>query len=450
MPTAPLEAIIPWSRLLRDIHNHQVLPIIGPGLVTHPDARGEETPYVTSLSLRLARKLGVDSSDATDLNRVACAHLMAKGKRNDIYEELREMVEADASLPIPRGIADLAAIRDFDLFVTSTFDPFLARSLRQTRPGYRPEAGGLSAFHPNNPIDLPVTPPPAFVYHVLGAWDTYPDFAVWEEDFLEFLCGLLEQKDSLKNLFDQLGHRSLLLIGSPFDDWIVRFFLRVAKRKRLSTTECNDYLAENPCLLGEPMVFYFDKITGSPRILPLAPAEFVAELRKRWEEKYATLTTQELLDSIPDDMERSSVFISYSRDDLETALTLAGGLRAAGIPVWLDKKRLNPGGDWETALMRAVKSRSSLFISLISCATEADGRRYVHTERKWAAEMHVPGEVFYIPVIIDNTRTPSMEPEVFSRIHRHHLPDGEVDEKFALLISRYLKQYREHGEVRDV
>lgn len=25
---------IPWSRLLRDIHNRQVLPIIGPGLVT--------------------------------------------------------------------------------------------------------------------------------------------------------------------------------------------------------------------------------------------------------------------------------------------------------------------------------------------------------------------------------------------------------------------------------
>lgn len=450
MLDAPLTDTIPWSRLLRDIHKRQVLPVIGPGLITQPDAKGNETPYVASLAPKLARALGVDSSDATDLNRVACSHLMAKGKRAEIYEELREFVEADASLPIPRGITDLAAIRDFDLFITSTFDPFLARALRQMRPGYRPEAGGLAAFHPNNPIDLPVTLPPAFVYHVLGAWDTYPDFAVWEEDFLEFLCGLLEQKDNLKNLFAQLGNRSLLLIGSPFDDWIVRFFLRVAKRKRLSTTECNDYLAENPGLLGEPMVFYFDKITGSPRILPLAPADFVAELRKRWEEKYATLTTQELLDSIPEDMERGSVFISYSRDDLPKALTLAGGLRAAGIPVWLDKQRLNPGGDWEIALMRAVKSRSSLFISLISKATEGDGSRYVHTERKWAAEMHVPGEVFYIPVIIDETSQPAMEPEIFSRIHRHELPNGEVDESFVLLISRYLEQYREHGEVSDV
>lgn len=269
---------------------------------------------------------------------------------------------------------------------------------------------------------------------------------------MEFLCGLLEApKDTRKNLFCQLRNRSLLLIGSPFDDWIVRFFLRVAKQERLSDLEGSDYLAETPGELGEPLVFYFDQVLGgTPTIVPMSPVAFVAELRRRWEEKYAVATTEDLLASISDDMERGAVFVSYSTDDLPVALKLAAGLRAAGIPVWLDKKRLNPGGNWEVALKRAVKSRSSLFLSLISEATERDPGRFVHEERKWAAEVHVPGEIFYIPVIVDGTPFGEKEPEGFRSLQRHRLPGGEVTAEFAGLLKKYLAQYHAEGEVRDV
>ncbi len=104
-------------------------------------------------------------------------------------------------------------------------------------------------------------------------------------------------------------------------------------------------------------------------------------------------------------MPRGYVFISYASEDREAAFQLALGLHNAGIPVWLDKRCLETGTDWETALRRAIKQRAALFLSLISSTTEnfSEGegsQRFVMKERQWAAERHEPGLVFYVPVLI--------------------------------------------------
>jgi len=151
---------IPWNRLLRDIHNKQVIPIIGPGLVT-VEENGRHVPFTDWLAPEFAQRLGLTPEDGMTLNRAACAHLVQKGRRKDIYEELRELIEKHADLPLPPGLADLAAIRDFDLFITSTFDGFLAKALAQARPGWHPDARGRAAFHPSRPVDVPAPLPGA-------------------------------------------------------------------------------------------------------------------------------------------------------------------------------------------------------------------------------------------------------------------------------------------------
>lgn len=448
----PLDTL-PWGKLLRDIHNGQIIPVIGPGLVTVRSG-DEEIPYYEWLVPKLAERLGIEGS-WTSLNQVACAHLARRGKRSLIYDELRELVEEHENLPLPPGLADLAAIRDFDVFITSTFDGFLSRALRQARPGFKPDTRSQVAFHPSRPVDLPDTLPDTFVYHALGNYDTYPDFAVWEEDYMEFLCGMLEApKDTCRNLFRELRNRSLLLIGAPFDDWIVRFFLRVAKQERLSDRRLatEDYIADTPHMLGEPLIFYFDQVIGSPQIVSASPVEFVAELRRRWAERYEVASSAEFLETMPESMARGSVFISYSHDDIDAATSLGLALQGSGIPIWLDRRNLNAGGDWEQALKRAVKSRAALFLSLISASTEKSADRFVHEERRWAAEVHVPGEIFYIPVVIDDTDplSVSKEPEIFRPLHMHRIPGGKVSSDFVGLLRRYLEQYRNEGEVRDV
>lgn len=441
-----------WDNLLLALRDRQIIPVIGPNIVTVPDEGGVAVPFVNHLAPRLAKCLGLPHEEGNTLSNVASEHLVRNGNRMQLYQELRRLVADHEHLPVPPGLADLAAIEDFDLFLVSTFDTFLLRALREARPGYTEGNGGAAAFHPNRHADLPSTLPGTFVFHVLGSHRTYPDFAVWEEDYMEFLCGMLEAPlDNRRNLFRELKDRSLLLIGAPFDDWTVRFFLRVAKQERLSGLrgKSSDYIADLPASLGEPLIFYFDKVVQSLQILPLAPVEFAAELRRRWELKYRAKSLDELLASIPDDIDHGSVFVSYSRDNKESAMLLAAGLKQAKISVWLDKSRLKAGGDWNKSLHIAVKMKSSLFLSLISEATEADTSRFVHQERSWAAERHVKGYVHYIPVLIDDVKTVAAEPEIFRHLHRHHLPGGKVTLEFAKLIKGYLVQYAKGEGIKD-
>ncbi len=446
---------IPWDQLLTDIHKRQVLPIIGPALVTVEEG-GKRVPLVDAIVSDFACEHRIEPKHGMTLNEAACKFRESErdeAKRRTIYNTVTRLVADRAYAPMPQALLDLAAITDFDAFITTTFDGLLTRALTQSRPGWSPSKG-RAVLHPTSIVDVPQPLPGTFLYHILGATDQHASFAIWEEDYMEYLAALLMgPQDNLKNLIGLLRNRSLLLIGSPFHDWFVRFFLYIAKRSGIAVR--NDttgaYFADN-LHADDPLVFYFDKVIGSPRVLSIDPCAFVSELRQRWQAKY-TLSSQDLIESLPTDMQRGYVFISYASEDKEAAFTLALGLHNAGIPVWLDKRRLETGTDWESALRRAIKQRSALFLSLISSTTESftddqGSARFVMKERQWAAERHDPSLVFYIPVFISfGTNTLAREPEVFRRLHCAKLPGGTVTSDFIARIAAYMDEYREKGEI---
>jgi hypothetical protein len=440
-----------WRNLLRDIHAGQVLPVIGPELVTIPGANGEQIPLYRHLAIELAQNLGVDlpPDQPPTLNAVACAWLLSGKSSRDMYDELRDLVDR-LETPPPQALLDLASITDFGLFISSTFDPLLSKALSQTSPGFLPERN-CSNFHPNNPQDLPQPLPSPFLYHILGTHNTYPDFVVWEEDYIEYVCGLLQRQDNLRILFDHLRNKDLLLIGSPFHDWIVRFFLRVAKGKRFSEARDQgrlDYVADEPAGIAPPTIFFYQQQVGSTRIIPGDPRAFAGELARQWRERYSQSVQGDIIQRMSDDLPRGAVFISYSRDDQAAAVELARGLMAASVPVWLDKGRLATGENYVRSLEHAVKNDASFFISLISTATEGDGGRFVHTEREWAAQRHVDGFVYYMPVLIEELATVTHEPPQFSAIHREALPGGKVTPAFAQRMQRLVAEYRVSGQPR--
>lgn len=451
---------IPWEKILRAVSDRQVLPILGPSVTTIA-VDGRSLTIREWLAPLLAEKLGVakPGDHGIGLNEVAVRHLMNKGDRIRIYEETREIIHnviKGGDFSIPQPLRDLAAITDFDLFITSSFDPFLGMAMEEARPGFQVNSKSVGKFYPGHDnIDLPDDVSNGYIYHILGDFKTYPDFGVWEEDYMEFICGLIEApKDTRRNLFRNLRNRSLLLIGSPFDDWMVRFFLRVAKGQRLSDRSGPfDYLAENPDEVNSPLVFFFDHVVKSGEVLGSKPEDFVAELSRRWKEENLGGSVAEFLESLGDDPEKGCIFISYSHDDMEVAANLAIALRTAGLPVWMDKNRLKAGGDWENHLKRAVKKRASLFISLISEATESDEerQRFVHREREWAADEQMQGYIFYIPVIIDGSPAPPRnEPEALGmKFQSYEMRDGVITGELARLLMKYQQEWLEEGEVID-
>jgi hypothetical protein len=450
-----------WDELLLDIQNRQVIPIVGPELVTieHDGAR---VPLTRWLAPRLAENLKLpNAAKFTGLNKVACAYLLTeKSDRLNIYKGVRRLLH-DLRFEPPPALLQLAQITDFDLFISSTFDPLLALALEDTRPAFdRTRCVLAYDTKPGAPFPDPL--PPSLVYHILGNLDTHPDFAVWEEDYMEHLCALIGQSgdESLEGLFRQLKRRHLLLLGAPFEDWIVRFFIRTARGSRLSEKRVHgsgEYLADKRRNVGRRSVFFFNNFAKATRVVEGDPGAFVAELFTRWQRsRNVSGSAREFVDRLPAEMPRNAVFISYASEDREGAFRIAVRLAGAGVPVWLDKQRLQAGGNYERNLEHAVREECSFFVSVISAHTEAAPRdaaagRYFHKERGWAASRYHDGFAFYIPVIVDDTASSAVrqEPPCFEKIQRVALPDGEPTVEFCRRVRQLVESWRTSGRPRD-
>jgi hypothetical protein len=454
-----------WRDLVHEIHNRRVIPIVGPELVTVSDpATGARLTveqflaplFAQALGTETRRSTGASQPEATQgpvtLNGIASAYLLSGGKPKRIYSELSGLLD-QITAPPPPALLDLASITDFDLFIAGTIDPLLALALAQTRPAFRP-AEHVRAYDHKRPVDIPEHLGPGFVYHLLGSRQTYPNFAVWEEDFLEFICGLVRHHAQLERLFLLLKTRYLLILGAPFSDWVMRFFLFVAKGGRFTERRRDDvttFLADQERNLGEPLMFFFDQVVGTMRIIRGDPAAFVAELASRWRAQHAAVAAPEgdPLAQMAEEMPRGAVFISYSHDDIEATRVLVRQLLAAQIPVWVDKQRLHGGQNYERSLEHAVKNGCSFFLSLISRATEGDPTRYVHKERRWAAQRHVDGFGFYLPAIIDDTPIAKQEPPEFAKIHHERMPGGQASPEFVRHLLRWVEEWRLSGQPRS-
>ena len=226
-----------WDDLLNYIEEHRVVPIIGPDLLRVQTDAGLRPLYVW-LAEKLAARLSVDPvglPQPLTLNDVMCSYLGQHGRREEAYTRLRSIMR-EVHFEPPQALRQLARITDFELFVTTTFDPLLGEAVNAERYGGQPGAEVI-AYTPNRVADLPselADLKRTVVYHLLGRLSASPTYVLSDEDMLEFICALQSEHLAPEKLFHELEHNHLLLIGSDFSNWLARLFLRMAKRKRLS------------------------------------------------------------------------------------------------------------------------------------------------------------------------------------------------------------------------
>jgi hypothetical protein len=121
-----------WRNLIRDIHNGQVLPVVGPELITVQDTKtGALVPLHRHLAPLLSAKLSlVCGTPCETINAVASSYLLSGGARKDIYDELRELL--DATKPVPNeallALAGAGSINQIlcDTILTTGFPCFLS------------------------------------------------------------------------------------------------------------------------------------------------------------------------------------------------------------------------------------------------------------------------------------------------------------------------------------
>jgi hypothetical protein len=431
-----------WDDLLSFIEEKRVIPIVGPELLRVETESGPRLLY-DWLATKLAAKLSVDVSllpQPYTLNDVVCWFLAARGRREEAYVRLRGILK-DVPFEAPTALRRLAAIEDFDLFVTTTFDPLLETALNLERFAGAPSTDVL-AYAPNRVTDLPTERDRLqrpVVYHLFGKLSASPTYVISDEDLLEFICALQSEHLSPEKLFHELEHSHLLFIGSNFSNWLARLFLRMAKRQRLSDPrDVGEVLADNHSSQDERLVSFLQQVSVRTRMY-VGAEKFVEELHSRWMARRkppVAAPTASAVRFIPParDMPDNAVFISYAREDLTAVQQIKADLEAAGVTTWFDLDRLEAGDDYDRKIQRNI-SRCSYFIPVISATTERRLEAYFRREWSYAIDRSrnmADGAVFVLPVTIDGTGAADAHvPDKFKALHFTSLPQGAVSAEFA-------------------
>src|SRR6516165_6105971 len=438
-----------WEDLLNYIEERRVIPIIGPELLKVDTDTGPRLLY-DWLAEKLAGKLNVDVAKLPQpytLNDVVCWFLSSRGRREETYTRLRSILREANFMP-PHSLRQLAQITDFDLYVTTTFDPLLEQAINNERFGGA-QSTEVIAYAPNRVADLtterdrlqrPV------LYHLLGRLSASPTYVISDEDTLEFVCALQSEHLTPEKLFHELEHNHLLFIGSNFTNWLARLFLRMAKRHRLSDPrDVGEVLADNHSSEDDRLVAFLQQVSVRTRIY-VGAQRFVEELHNRWQ---ARRKPQAAVSPVPArylpparEMPDNAVFISYAREDLPAVQQIKAGLEAARITTWFDLDRLEVGDDYDRKIQRNIM-RCSYFIPVVSANTQRRLEAYFRREWSYAIDRvrnMADGALFILPVSIDaTTAAEALVPDKFKALHFTQLPRGEVTPEFAARLADFVQ-----------
>ncbi len=104
---------------------------------------------------------------------------------------------------------------------------------------------------------------------------------------------------------------------------------------------------------------------------------------------------------------RKKIFISYAREDRETAKRIFEDLESRGLSPWIDEENLLPGQKWREAILQKIKASDYVLILMSKRSTAKRG--FVQVEQKRAlkiAEEFTGTDIFIIPARLDDCEIP--------------------------------------------
>ncbi len=440
-----------WSELTRFVRDGALIPITGSELLEIPGATGESKNFYTLVAEELAQRLDVDPPQHTGeraLNEVACSYLAKPRSRAEkLYPVVKEVVEElEQSVPIPKALDDLAAL-PVKLFVTTTFDNLLVRAIEQRHPAWAGRVRQIE-YSPVRKDDLDSTQlgdGPPVVFHLFGRATSMPEYAVTEEDVLEFMHALQSQEGRPEKLFRLLQQKNLLIVGCGFVDWLARFFIRLGVSTRLSAAGGKtDWFIERAPSTSEFAVF-LDHFGRSTEHFSREPVEFIARFAEKLP-RDLTLTPAPRAPAARRDPARDilegALFLSYASEDRAIVERIQQAL-GEDIDCWFDRLQLIGGDDWESKIIRNINA-CSLFVPILSCHTLTQQNRFFRHEWHEAFRRSIgfaANARFLIPVAIDDIQpnNPALPLEL-RKPDWERLPGGDVTPAFREMITAAFQQ----------
>lgn len=452
-----------WDDILGHLKQGVLLPVIGPELVTVQD--GDRRVTLSRLigeAVAARYKLDVSWTPQSGLDEAIAVYLAGpgRGETQRLYRVVNDVLARLNPAPAD-ALGRLAEIADFRLFISTTFDSLLARAIDRVRFGGAPRTRELW-FSPNQSTaeQRESARPPGdddtVVFNLFGKASSTPQYAIHEEDVLEWLHTLLTETARLPEwLTYQLKESPLLFLGCPLSDWVGRLLTRMTSNNRLSIASKQFFIVSPSVGRYPALTEYFRTFSSGTRVqvLEADATAFVGELYERWRARNPQVPAGDTAPGPPagPGAGQGSIFISYVREDVDAARRLGDALATIGGDVWLDERRLQPGDRWEEEILASIRREIRLFLPVISRQTERREEGYVFKEWREAVERAkgIPpgGRTFIVPIVVDadydgNPSRYRQVPEAFTAPHWGRAPDGHPDDQLLGALKDAIREMR--------
>lgn len=339
-----------YNNLLYQYRSGNLIPVLGSDLFKI------KTPQGTLLSLEehfmlTLEKDGVGAEDEADnFNEFSFKHIDLENLVDFIYSEIDDK-DRDTHL-----ITQLAGLDGFKLFLTTGYDRTLEELLGDTVETH------IWNHAVNTPVQLNLTNGKKKIVYLFGRIRKMDEpnnsISFNDVDRMESLYNLVltnTKSNSRENysLLEYLRGKTLLFIGNNFQDWFIRFAIRILCNAPYNNIKRRVYIIDDVNRKLNFEKFFFTRFEIK-LIYDHPISEFINKLtntiRDAEKERVA--------------FDQNQVFISYDRDDTAGADTLYQMLRNNRINTWLDRPDLQ-AGDHKEEIDRQIVT-TSVFITLLS------------------------------------------------------------------------------------
>jgi len=429
--TPAMENWFNWKAFIYSINNNGVVPVIGNDLsmVRLPKSQFPTSDKFPSfnesviddgdfvrlnlyhyLAFRLWELLGSGELPAPyTLNKVVLQLYKQNVQENDINNAVKNEVSklTDEQIFL-EPYRKLARIPGFDTILTVNLDNFLERAF-EAEEIHVNDAVNYSIPLPAIDQDKPHDKALVRIYNLMGNVKGY-NFAITEEQSLEYLYMLQNGTDSMmKDLFDAIKDKAILLIGCSFPDWFMRFFIRIIAKEPFKGGIKTKYVACDRTLQDIELSYFLqNNAIKIIRIGATSPQrtnedkeyrnsiEFIDEMSEKWEKNTATTRNQTRF--------KEKIFLSYSWDDKVIVERLKNEFEKNGVQVFFDDDELKTGDRYNQVIKKYIKN-CDYFLPIISKNSIEDKNRYVY-DKEWKSAIVLDGykdESYIRPYIIDDT-----------------------------------------------
>lgn len=389
-----------WQRLLDEIDNGNVIPVIGPDMLVAPKI--SETDQKTEnlhqqLISYIAAQTGVKAHPRTFSQLVYDDNYrhIVRNKDDQIYSlifqilsnihQIEEINDTPSQL-----LMDLLGTKKFPFVITTSFSPIVENAMRDVWGNVNvlnfnnnpsdsiPERGG--DIKTANDLKQPT------VYYMFGKFCGNKDrYVVTDSDMMTFCSSWISGHGVPKNLTETLKKKYLLILGNNYSDWLFRFVwfgLRSTTNDMKSDIVVNESAEDSfKQFLDRLETFYQEN-----------PEEVIKRIKKDVEDRS--------LRNVPNASYETDVFISYSRTDAAIATNLYNALASKGLKVWFDTNSIQKAEDWEAAIANGIR-KTRLFVPILSKNIEQESLipHEYRTEWNIAANLSskMGGRTFIIP-----------------------------------------------------